>query len=463
MTIRQRSAWVIVSAVMGMLLIFCCIIYILFANNHRKHFRNQLKDKALNTVRLLEEVQEVDSTLLSIIDANTLHDWRNEKTIVLNDSGRLVYSSADDHQIQYTPEILRKIKQDTFYYFSEGNYETVGCYYTYQNQERYVLVAALDEEQPTLFRDWMLLLAVGVLVILLVTLLTAYLFAGKALQPLFSLQQSLTNAGDQDFEKAKVQDRLLESGDEIAALAKSYNAMLDRLAQTFDQQKQFIRYASHELRTPLAVVITQIDAALQKERTPEAYRQLLKSLQEDHDKLSQLVSRLLQISRAEQPAQRNQLSKVSLYELVEEAIEQLRTVYPNIPYKVQFRQLPETDEDFQLMADPALLQSAVVNILSNAAKYGNQQPVLIQLAYAADTVTLQVTNEGTLIPEEEQPFLFQPFFRASNRAGQGGYGLGLLLIKNVAAYHKGQFTYLANEGKNVFILTLPKSFQNITL
>ena len=456
MTIRKRSAWVIVSAVMGMLLIFCCIIYVLFAENHRKHFRNQLTEKALNTVRLLEEVKEVDSALLSIIDANTLHEWRNEKTIVLNDSGRLVYSSADDHQIHYTADMLHQIKQNTYYYYTEGNYETVGCYYTYQNQQRYVLVAALDQERPSLLRDWLILLAAGVLVILVVTLLTAYLFAGKALQPLFTLQQLLKSAGDQHFEKAKVENRLLASGDEIADLANSYNAMLDRLSQTFEQQKQFVRYASHELRTPLAVVMSQIDAALQKERSPEQYRKLLLSLQEDHDKLSQLVSRLLQISRAEQIAQPSQITEVSLYELVEEAIEQVKKAYPTIIFQVQFLTIPESDIDFQIMADAALLQSAVVNMLSNAAKYGNQQPVLVQLGYSASQVTFQVVNGGSVIPAVEQAFLFQPFYRASNRADQGGYGLGLLLIKNVATYHRGTFMYTIEQEKNVFILTLPK-------
>lgn len=456
MTIRKRSAWVIVSAVMGMLLIFCCIIYVLFAENHRKHFRKQLTEKALNTVRLLEEVIEVDSALLSIIDANTLHEWRSEKTIVLNDSGRLVYSSADDHQIHYTSDMLQQIKLNTYYYYTEGNYETVGYYYRYQNQQRYVLVAAVDEERSSLFRDWLMLLAAGVLVILVVTLLTAYFFAGKALQPLSTLQQLLKNAGDQHFEKAKFENRLLESGDEIAEVAKSYNAMLDRLAQTFDQQKQFVRYASHELRTPLAVVMSQIDAALQKERTPDQYRHLLLSLQEDHDKLSQLVTRLLQISRTEQAAQHNQLTAVSFYELVEESIEQVKKAYPAIIFQVQFLQIPESDEDFQVKADSALLQSALINMLSNAAKYGNQQPVLVQLGYTSAQVTFQVTNAGPLIPPDEQAFLFQPFFRASNRAGQGGYGLGLLLTKNVATYHLGEFLYRVEQEKNVFSLVLPK-------
>lgn len=456
MTIRKRSAWVIVSAVMGMLLIFCCIIYVLFAENHRKHFRKQLAEKALNTVRLLEEVKEVDSALLSIIDANTLHEWRNEKTIVLNDSGKLVYSSADDHQIHYTSDMLQQIKQNTYYYYTEENYETVGYYYRYQNQQRYVLVAAVDEERSSLFRDWLMLLATGVLVILVVTLLTAYFFAGKALQPLSTLQQLLKNAGDQHFEKAKFENRLLESGDEIAEVAKSYNAMLDRLAQTFHQQKQFVRYASHELRTPLAVVMSQIDAALQKERSPDQYRHLLLSLQEDHDKLSQLVTRLLQISRAEQTDQYKQFTTVSFYELVEESIELVKKAYPAILFQVQFLQIPASDEDFQVMADSALLQSALINMLSNAAKYGNQQPVLVQLGYTSAQVTFQVTNAGKLIPPDEQAFLFQPFFRASNRAGQGGYGLGLLLIKNVATYHQGTFIYTIEQEKNIFILALPK-------
>jgi signal transduction histidine kinase len=266
----------------------------------------------------------------------------------------------------------------------------------------------------------------------------------------------LKNAGDQHFEKAKFENRLLESGDEIAEVAKSYNAMLDRLAQTFDQQKQFVRYASHELRTPLAVVMSQIDAALQKERSPDQYRHLLLSLQEDHDKLSQLVTRLLQISRAEQTDQYKQFTTVSFYELVEESIELVKKAYPAILFQVQFLQIPASDEDFQVMADSALLQSALINMLSNAAKYGNQQPVLVQLGYTSAQVTFQVTNAGKLIPPDEQAFLFQPFFRASNRAGQGGYGLGLLLIKNVATYHQGTFIYTIEQEKNIFILTLPK-------
>lgn len=336
MTIRKRSAWVIVSAVMLMLLIFCCIIYFLFTQNHLTHFRNQLKEKANNTIRLLEEVKEVDSTLLSIIDANTLHDWRNEKTIVLNDSGKILYSSSDDHLIHYTPETLLQIKKEGTVYFSEGNYETVGCFYRFQNMERYVLVAAEDEEQYSLFRDWMLLLASGIVIILLVTLFTAYFFAGKALQPLVSLQQQISNAGGVQFESAKVDKALLTSGDEIASLASGYNAMLDRLANTFEQQKQFIRYASHELRTPLAVIMAEIDTALQKQRSPGEYQQILEHLQLENEQLAELVNRLLQISRTEQMGKVNSFSSVSIYGCLEDAITQVKKAYVNAHIELQF-------------------------------------------------------------------------------------------------------------------------------
>lgn len=456
MTIRKRSARVIVSAVMLMLLIFCCIIYILFTQNHRSHFRNQLKEKANNTIRLLEEVKEVDSTLLSIIDANTLHDWRNEKTIVLNDSGKIIYSSSDDHFIHYTPEILSQVKKEGEVYFTEGNYETVGCFYKLQNLERYVLVAAVDEEQPILFRDWMLLLASGIVIILLVTLFTAYFFAGKALQPLVSLQQQITNAGGVQFESAKVDKELLASGDEIASLAASYNAMMDRLAHTFEQQKQFIRYASHELRTPLAVVMAEIDSALQKERSPAAYQQILANLQQENEQLAELVNRLLQISRTEQPAKATSLSRVSVYECLEDAITQVKKAYSNAQVDLQFLNVPDSDEDFSCPGDASLLQSALYNLLSNAVKYGENGKVIVQLSFTAHSIIIQFINGGSLIPEAEREALFQPFFRSSIHSEKKGHGLGLLLVKNVAAYHKGTIHYTVKDGKNCWTLTVSK-------
>ncbi|MBU3743879.1 MAG: HAMP domain-containing histidine kinase, partial [Sediminibacterium sp.] len=402
MTIRKRSARVIVSAVMLMLLIFCCIIYFLFTQNHRSHFRNQLKEKANNTFRLLEEVKEVDSTLLSIIDANTLHDWRNEKTIVLNDSGKIIYSSSDDHFIHYTPETLLQIKKEGEVYFTEGNYETVGCFYRFQNLERYVLVAAEDEEQPLLFRDWMLLLASGMVIILLVTLFTAYFFAGKALQPLVSLQQQITSAGGIQFETAKVDKELLASGDEIASLASSYNAMMDRLANTFEQQKQFIRYASHELRTPLAVVMAEIDTALQKERSSLEYQKILEHLQHENEQLAELVNRLLQISRTEHPGNANSFTHVSMYECLEDAITQVKKAYATAHVELQFLDVPESDEDLSCQGDASLLQSALYNLLSNAVKYGEDGKVLVQLSYTNQSIIIQFINGGALIPDAER-------------------------------------------------------------
>ncbi|NDA60918.1 MAG: sensor histidine kinase [Chitinophagia bacterium] len=456
MTIRKRSAWVIVSAVMIMLMIFCCIIYFLFTQNHRTHFRSLLKEKADNTIRLLEEVKEVDSTLLSIIDANTLHDWRSEKTIILNDSGKIIYSSTDDHFIHYTPATLLQIKKEGEVYFTEGNYETVGCFYTFENMHRYVLVAAVDEEQAMLFRDWMLLLASGIVIILLVTLFTAYFFAGKALQPLVSLQQQIANTGGAEFELAKVDSQLLSTGDEIASLAFSYNAMLDRLAYTFEQQKQFIRYASHELRTPLAVVMAEIDTALQKERSAAEYQQILENLQQENEQLAELVNRLLQISRTEYPSNATSFSWVSIYECLEDAITKVKKSYANAHVELQFLILPESDEDLSCMGDASLIQSALVNLLSNAVKYGEDGKVIVQLSFNSKAIVIEFINGGPVIPEAEREALFQPFFRSSVHTAKKGHGLGLLLVKNVAAYHHGTIQYSIKEGKNCWLLTISK-------
>jgi len=144
MTLRQRSAIVIVTAVMLMLIAFSVLIYYLLVNNHRNQFHSILRDKAIQTVKLLDEVKEVDSTLLSIIDAQTLHELRDEKTFVLDSTGEIVYSSADDHRISWDKNLLKRIRQEGTVYFSEGEYETAGIFYSEGSITRFILVAAKD-------------------------------------------------------------------------------------------------------------------------------------------------------------------------------------------------------------------------------------------------------------------------------------------------------------------------------
>lgn len=462
MTIRQRASITIVAAVTIMLLVFSILIYYLLVNAHIQQFRDILKDKAIQTIKLLEEVKEVDSTLLSIIDANTLHELRNEKTIVLDSNGRILYSSSDDHQISWDDELLQSIKNNKELYFTEGEYETACIFYGSGNIQRYVLVAAKDTGRAGLFMKWIGLLAISTLVILLIILVTAYFFAGRALNPLTKLQHHIQQTSDSPGIFAELPDDLISSKDEIASLAISYNLLMNKLQQYDTNQKQFIRYASHELRTPLAVLMSQIDLALLRQLNGEEYRELLNSLREEHRHLSDLISRLLLLFRSDQPFIEDQLTSFSLYELVENSLDKIQKQFTSIRCSIEFLQ-PMTDpEDYSIRGDEVLLQSVMDNLLSNAVKYGEESPITVALDVNDKNICLEVLNGGPLIPEEDVERLFQPFFRAGNKGKQAGSGLGLVLVKKVVTLHKGTIQYRVSEQKNSFLVNFCRhNMQNI--
>jgi signal transduction histidine kinase len=458
MTLRQRSAIVIVTAVMLMLIAFSVLIYYLLVNNHRNQFHSILRDKAIQTVKLLDEVKEVDSTLLSIIDAQTLHELRDEKTLVLDSTGEIVYSSADDHRISWDKNLLKRIRQEGIVYFSEGEYETAGIFYSEGSITRFILVAAKDAGGKQLFRRWAGLLSISVVVILLIILLTSYFFAGRALEPLSILQRHILQSAAAPHAFTELKSELLHSKDEIASLANSYNELMRQLQQYDAQQKQFIRFASHELRTPLAVLMSQIDHALLRERNSEEYRTLLISLQKDHDQLAQLISRLLFISKSDQLGPGDMKSRVSLYAVAEDCIDKIGQQHPEVKFSLSFSQSPTNPEDYDMSGDEVLLQAAIENMLSNAVKYGAGTPVAVLLTTDKEQVSIEVMNGGPLIANDEVDQLFTPFFRASNKGRQPGSGLGLVLLQKVVHCHGGSIDYRIRDGQNAFFIQFPRSY-----
>lgn len=455
MTIRQRSAIVIVSAVMLMLIAFSVLVYYLLVNNHRNQFHSILRDKAIQTVKLLDEVKEVDSTLLSIIDAQTLHELRDEKTLVIDSTGEVVYSSADDHRISWDKNLLIQIRQEGAVYFSEGEYETAGIFYSEGSITRYILVAAKDAGGKQLFRKWVGLLSISVVVILFVILLTAYFFAGRALQPLAVLQGHIHQSAAAPHAFSELKSELLHSKDEISSLANSYNHLMRHLQKNDAQQKQFIRFASHELRTPLAVLMSQIDLALMRHRTEEEYRQLLYSLREDHQQLAELIARLLLIFRSEQPLLNEKMTTFSLYELVEESCSAIQKQYPSIRCSLHFIRPATNPDDYTMMGDEVLVKSAIDNLLSNAAKYGDGSPIIVKLDADEQHLSMEIINGGTLLNSLEAEQLFQPFFRAGNKGKHPGSGLGLVLVEKVVLLHGGTIHYRIWEGMNSFLISFP--------
>lgn len=455
MTIKTRTSVWIVAVVSILMLVLCIFVYWEFKDATQKIFQQRLKEKAINTVKLLDEVQEVDSTLLKLIDRNTIDQIRDEKVWILDSLNRVVYSSIDNMDWQPGTGLLDSIRQEKFLVFNIDQHQAIGLATAFQGSNRLVISAGRDQEGSAALKALFNILLFGVLAIIGLVALSAYIIAKQVLKPLILLNEQVEEVNDEQL-SGSIAIAEANTKDEIKALANSFNQMLLRLQEAFNQQKQFIQHASHELRTPLAAVTNQIDLALQQERSPQYYQELLLSLQEDHDKLSKLLHQLLQLFRSGQTLQNTSIETISLNELVDDCMDQIAQVYPEAKLVLNYINFPEQETDLTLKGNLSLLSTAFLSLLENACKYGIGYPVFINISFSSTVLTIEIQNQGAIIPVTDRDRLFTPFFRSSNTDGKRGFGLGLVLAYKIFQLHQGQLAYQVKAEANSFVVTLPK-------
>jgi signal transduction histidine kinase len=455
MTIKTRTALWIVAVVSLLMLVLCSFIYLEFKQAEQKLFQLRLKEKAINTVKLLDEVKEVDSALLKLIDKNTIDQIRDEKVWILDSLNRIVYSSIDDLDWQPSAGLLDSIRKQQFLVFNIDQHDAIGLVTTVQGKNRLVISAGKDQEGLEALQALLKILLIGILAIIVIVAFSAYLVAKQVLKPLTILNKQVEAVNDEQLQ-ASIYIEETNTKDEIKELAISFNQMLLRLQEAFSQQKQFIQHASHELRTPLAALTNQIDLALQQDRSPQYYKDLLLSLQEDHDRLSKLLQQLLLLFRSGQAIQPSVLESIYLNELLDDCMDQIAQVHPAAKLVLNYANFPEQEEDLLFKGNPSLLTTAILGLLENACKYGVGNPVLIDIGFDSKSLSIRIQNQGLLIPEADRERLFTAFFRSSNTEGKRGFGLGLVLAFKIIQLHKGQLSYQVNNDVNCFICTLPK-------
>jgi signal transduction histidine kinase len=283
----------------------------------------------------------------------------------------------------------------------------------------------------------------------------AYLVAGRALRP---LQQVTTTARALTGETLDERIRYAGADDEVAELAATFDAMMDRISATFDTQKRFVANASHELRTPLAVMRTEIDVTL---ADPEAdvaeFRRMAKVVRDGSDRANALVESLLLLARTEAQSGRKLTKKVEadLANCVESALSAMSREIQRIHLTVESELAPAP-----VVGDPGLLDRLAGNLVENAIRYNHLHgSIWIRTGGDRQHSWLVVRNTGFDVEPADVPRLFEPFRRGGReRTGSRGSGLGLSIVRAVADAHGGTVTATANqEGGLEVTLTLPSA------
>lgn len=244
-----------------------------------------------------------------------------------------------------------------------------------------------------------------------------------------------------------------EGNDEIAELTATFNKMLDRIEMAFETQNNFISNASHELRTPLTAITAEADYSLSKERTPQQYQQSLQQISQQSNRLQHLIHGLLGLAQTGFDGKKLIWERIRLDQLVYDVKENVDDIMPGNKVTVSIAALPEDETRMSISGSYDLLKVAVSNIVLNACKYSDNQPVTLELLFESFSATIIIKDKGIGIPSEELKHIYDPFFRASNTQQYEGYGIGMPLSKNIIRLHKGSIEVLSQQhkGTNVVI------------
>ena len=237
----------------------------------------------------------------------------------------------------------------------------------------------------------------------------------------------LTEASEHVSETGDLSQRIEATGqDELSRLAASFNTMLAALEESSRAQRQLVADASHELRTPLTSLRTNIEVLADERSLPPGERErLLSDVVEQLGEMTTLIAELIELARAEQHPEEPEEVRLDL--LAESAVERARRNRPEVTFTTDL-------QESVVHGAPSTIERAVANLLDNAAKWS---PTGGEVKVAVRDGEVVVRDHGPGIADEDLPYVFDRFYRASSARGMPGSGLGLAIVKQVADAHGG--------------------------
>ncbi len=228
--------------------------------------------------------------------------------------------------------------------------------------------------------------------------------------------------------------------DEIYTLADTFDGMLSELEEVFQREKQFTSDVSHELRTPVSVILAQCSACLTDETLSSVQREQIMLIQKKTQDMSEIISHLLFLSRADQGRQPLQKEYLNLSEITLMAVEEQRLLAEEDGRSVTIE--CRIEPELYAWADETFYIQMLVNLISNAVAYSKENGhITVSLKRSGSGIAGCVEDDGIGIAAEHLPHIWERFYRAdasrTGREGENHSGLGLPMVKWIAEAHGG--------------------------
>jgi signal transduction histidine kinase len=289
------------------------------------------------------------------------------------------------------------------------------------------VATSIGDYRDSVLSTLMVVSAIALLITGAFAVLFGWLAAGRVLRPLHKV-----TATARKIEAGNLDQRIDLDGPpgDLKELADTFDAMIDRLATSFDSQRRFVANASHELRTPLAVQRTLVEVAMTDPDVAPDLHRLGRQLLLTNERSERMIEGLLVLARSDRglsgaaPIRLDEVVRTVVLALSDQAAE----------HDVMLRSAPTPRV---VIGDQVLLERLVTNLVHNAVHY-NKPGGLVRVTVGADPA-LVVVNTGPPVPGEAVPGLFEPFRRlvGERTANARGAGLGLSIVRSIAIAHGG--------------------------
>lgn len=253
-------------------------------------------------------------------------------------------------------------------------------------------------------------------------------------------------------------DRILVVEKNITTLKNAAKRLEDNLhkeRQLNEMKSRFVSMASHEFRTPLTTINSSAGLILNyhlKEKY-EAIPKHVNRIKASVRNLTSILNDFLSLEKLETGKTTCQFSRFDLPSVIHDVTEEMTGVIKR-GQKINY----QGPTSFEVELDESLVKNTLINLISNAIKYSpEEKEIVISVGDTADELKIAVKDEGMGIPKEDQPKMFERFFRAGNVVNIEGTGLGLTIVLRYVALMEGKLTFSSKEGEgSTFFLIFPK-------
>ncbi len=308
-------------------------------------------------------------------------------------------------------------------------------------------IADLRREQRALILN----VALAGVATLALSIFGGWFVAGRALAPIKRISQTARAMSEGDL-NARIAVERTES--ELEQVASTLNDAFDRLRLAVEQERRFTADASHELRTPISVLRAEAEWALDRDRTPQQYKDALAVCRRAALRMQDAVERMLSLVRAEAIDDVQEPAPVAMHALIADVLSWLAPMAQERGIRLS------TDGDpLTVNGNAEGLREALNNILANAILYNKSGgSVIVSTRLNGGVGRIEVIDTGIGIPAEAIPHVFDRFFRVDKARSReiGGSGLGLSIARAIFVAHGGDVTCTSEPGTgSVFVISLP--------